>query len=63
MNIKICSKEMRTAFDVANKKKELERGQEEALDEEEFVEFYYKLMTRPEIDELFDKYADDEVTV
>ena len=54
---------MRTAFDVANKKKELERGQEEALDEEEFVDFYYKLMTRPEIDELFDRYADDEVTV
>ena len=63
LNIVISKEEMKVAFDIANKKKETETGKEEALDEEEFVDFYYLLMRRPEIDKLFDKYADDEVIV
>ena len=54
---------MKVAFNVANKKEETEKGKEEALDEEEFLDFYNLLMRRPEIDKLFDKYADDEVMV
>ena len=61
MNIEVDKDEMRAAFDVANKKKEEVEGKFEALDEKEFVDFYYLLMRRPEIDELFYKYADDEV--
>ena len=35
---------------------------QEVLNEDEFVDFYYRLMRRPEIDELFDKFAaGDEV--
>lgn len=33
-----------------------ERGQ--VLNEEEFVSFYYSLMRRPEIDEIFKKYVE-----
>ncbi len=33
-----------------------ERGQ--VLNEEEFVSFYYALMRRPEIDEIFKKYVE-----
>ena len=63
LNIVISKEEMKVAFNIANMKKETEKGKEEALDEEEFLDFYYLLMRRPEIDKLFDKYADDEVIV
>ena len=53
---------MLAAFNVANKKDEKER-KKDALDVDEFVDFYYLLMRRPEIDELFYKYADDKVNI
>ena len=64
LNIKISSEEMKEAFDHANTKKDrsLKEFGQEVLNEDEFVEFYYRLMRRPEIDDLFDKFAaGDEV--
>ena len=64
LNIKISKEKLQDAFDQANTKKDRslkEKGQD-VLNEDEFVDFYYHLMRRPEIDELFDKYAkEDEV--
>ena len=64
LNIKISKEKLQEAFDLANTKKDKslkEKGQD-VLNEDEFVDFYYHLMRRPEIDELFDKYAkEDEV--
>ena len=64
LNIKISKEEMQEAFDHANTKKDksLKEFGQDVLNEDEFVDFYYRLMRRPEIDELFDKYAaGDEV--
>ena len=64
LNIKISKEELQDAFDQANTKKDrsLKEFGEDVLNEDEFVDFYYHLMRRPEIDELFDKYAkEDEV--
>ena len=64
LNIKITKEELQEAFDQANTKKDrsLKEFGQDVLNEDEFVDFYYHLMRRPEIDELFDKYAmEDEV--
>ena len=64
LNIKISKEELQDAFDLANTKKDgsLKEFGQDVLNEDEFVDFYYHLMRRPEIDELFDKYAkEDEV--
>ena len=66
MNIKISKEELQDAFDQANTKKDrsLKELGQDVLNEDEFVDFYYTLMRRPEIDELFDKYAqEDEVRI
>ena len=62
LNIKVSREKMQTLFADANTDHDdksshwKERGQ--VLNEEEFVTFYYSLMRRPEIDELFKKYAE-----
>ena len=60
LNIKISKEKMQTLFNDANTDHDdksshwKESGQ--VLNEEEFITFYYGLMRRPEIDELFKKY-------
>ena len=59
LNIKIEESILKKVFDEANEDKQIkikDRGQ--VLDENEFVTFYYKLMRREEIDELFLQYTD-----
>jgi hypothetical protein len=41
---------------MANKDKSKKAREEESLDETEFVAFYYSLLKRPEIDEVFIRY-------
>ena len=62
LNIKISKDEMRGAFNESRKKKKrsLQNSGQDYLDENEFVDFYHKLMRRPEVDELFDKYTKEE---
>ena len=62
LSIFITDKELKKAFDKANTKKDrsLKESDQEVLNEDEFVEFYYMLMRRPEIDDLFDRYAREE---
>lgn len=59
LNIKMDKNEMKRLFNEANTelndKSSKEKGQ--VLNEDEFVAFYYKLMRRKEIDEIFLKYA------
>jgi len=58
LNIKLEKEEMKKLFNEVNtdkSKSRKDRGQ--VLDEEEFVAFYYKLMNRPEIDEIFRRYS------
>ena len=65
LSIIITDKELKNAFDKANTKKDRssKESDQEVLNEDEFVEFYYMLMRRPEIDDLFDRYArEDKVT-
>ena len=65
LNIKISKEKLQEAFDHANTKKDrsMKEFGQDVLNEDEFVDFYYRLMRRPEIDELFDRYAkEDEVT-
>ena len=64
LNIKLSKEKLQDAFDNANTKKDrsLKELDQAVLNEDEFVDFYYRLMRREEIDELFDKYAkEDEV--
>lgn len=64
LNIKLSKEKLQDAFDKANTKKDrsLKELDQAVLNEDEFVDFYYRLMRREEIDELFDKYAkEDEV--
>lgn len=62
LNIKVSKEKMQTLFNEANtdhddkSKHWKEKGQ--ILNEEEFVSFYYSLMRRPEIDEIFRKYVE-----
>ena len=47
---------------LAERDRSLKEFGQDVLNQDEFVDFYYRLMRRPEIDELFDKYAqEDEV--
>eukprot|EP00090_Calanus_glacialis_P018621 TRINITY_DN2888_c0_g1_i14.p1 TRINITY_DN2888_c0_g1~~TRINITY_DN2888_c0_g1_i14.p1 ORF type:complete len:706 (-),score=250.49 TRINITY_DN2888_c0_g1_i14:266-2272(-) len=59
LNIKLDKEDLRNLFNEANTEKtnsaSKEKGQ--VLNEEEFVTFYYKLMRRPEIDEIFTRYS------
>ena len=40
----------------ANKNRSTKAREEESLDEDEFVGFYYSLLKRPELDEVFIRY-------
>ena len=58
LNIKMEDALLKKVFDEANTEKDMkikDRGQ--VLDENEFVTFYYKLMRREEIDDLFVQYT------
>ena len=67
LNVKVSKEKMQTLFNEANtdhddKSKHWgEKGQ--ILNEEEFVSFYYSLMRRPEIDEIFKKYVETVIIV
>ena len=43
------------SLQAANKDK-AKKGEKEALDQSEFIAFYYSLLRRPELDEIFIKY-------
>jgi len=60
LNIKLDKEELRKLFNEANSEKTNPASKEkgEVLNEDEFVSFYYKLMRRPEIDEIFRRYTD-----
>ena len=57
LNVKLDPKDLETMFEAANKKKARKEGEEEALDESEFICFYYSLLRRPELDEIFINYV------
>ena len=67
LNIKVNKEKMQTLFNEANtdhddkSKHWKEKGQ--ILNEEEFVSFYYSLMRRPEIDEIFRKYVETVIII
>ena len=65
LSIFISNKELQRAFDEANTKKDRssKESDEEVLNEDEFVDLYYRLMRRPEIDDLFDKYAQEDKVI
>jgi len=62
LNIKLSREDFKKLFDAANTEKTNPATNEkgEVLDEDEFVAFYYKLMRRPEIDDLFHRYSNKE---
>ncbi len=56
LNVKMDKEVLKEHFDAANKKKA--KGEEkEALDQDEFVSFYYSLLKRPEIEDVFLRFA------
>eukprot|EP00092_Neocalanus_flemingeri_P005512 GFUD01005942.1.p1 GENE.GFUD01005942.1~~GFUD01005942.1.p1 ORF type:complete len:789 (-),score=239.22 GFUD01005942.1:53-2419(-) len=59
LNIKLEKEDLRNLFNEANTEKSNPASKEkgEVLNEDEFVSFYYKLMRRPEIDEIFRRYT------
>lgn len=58
LNVKLSSDELCELFQKSNIKK---NGQDvEDLDEEEFITFYYSLMKRPELDEIFIRFASEQ---
>lgn len=56
LNIKMPKEDIETLFRTANKNRAKQR-EVEALDEGEFVAFYYSLLKRPELDEVFIRYS------
>lgn len=44
------------SLQAANKDKATKKGEKEALDQSEFIAFYYSLLRRPELDDIFIKY-------
>lgn len=56
LNVKLTKEELRRLFIESNTEKG-KPGESETLDEEEFIAFYYRLMRRPEIEDLFKKYT------
>ena len=59
LDVKLTKEELSQAFAEANEVKATRRGEEEALDETEFVKFYYSLLKRPELDKIFQQYVSD----
>ena len=59
LNIKVDKTFLEGMFMAANTRKAESRKEEEALDEEEFVAFYYSMLERPELDEIFQTYSKD----
>ncbi|CAL8139538.1 unnamed protein product [Orchesella dallaii] len=58
LNIRMDEDDANKLFHEANTRKASGKNPPpEVLDEEEFVAFYFKLLRRPEIQDLFDKYA------
>ena len=69
LNVKLSKEELKARFDKANTVKDGESKQvpeiklqighstSQTLNEDEFVAFYYSLMRRPVVDELFTKYT------
>jgi len=59
LNIKLDKEELERRFNEANTEKTNQQSKDkgEYLNEDEFVNFYYKLMRRPEIDEIFNKFT------
>jgi len=55
LNVKLSKEELKGRFDKANTVKD--GASKQTLDEDEFVAFYYSLMRRPVVDELFTKYT------
>lgn len=53
MNIVMEESQARQLFNTANTKKNERKGTIEVLDENEFVDFYFKLLQRPELEKLF----------
>ena len=60
LNVKLTKEELSQAFVQANEVKATRRGEEEALDETEFLKFYYSLLKRPELDKIFQQYVSDQ---
>ena len=59
LNVKVGKEELEGMFQAANTRKAVGQKEEEALDEEEFVTFYYSMLDRPELDGVFQKYSKD----
>ena len=59
LNIKMGKDHLEGMFVAANTRKAVGHKEEEALDEEEFVAFYYSMLERPELDEIFQTYSKD----
>jgi len=62
LNIKLEKEDIAERFSEANTEKTDPAAKEkgEVLNEDEFVDFYYKLMRRPEIDEIFGRYSNKD---
>lgn len=56
LNIEVEEKDAKRLFNESNINKS-KKGDEEALDEDEFILFYSKLLNRPELDELIRKFG------
>lgn len=56
LNVKLETGKLLKLFHAANHKKAV-KPEEETLDEEEFLCFYYSILERPELKEVFEKYA------
>ena len=59
LNVKMDKEDLKKLFDVANKNPAKHR-EDEALDQDEFLAFYYSLLKRPELEDVFFKYAKTE---
>ena len=59
LNVKLDKADLEGMFQAANTRKAVGQKEEEALDEEEFVTFYYSMLDRPELDGVFQKYSKD----
>merc|ERR1712029_673163 len=54
--------QLKKMFQQANKVKANRPKEEEALDADEFLTFYYSLLRRPELDRIFLEYVSDKVS-
>jgi len=62
LNIEMAKHELKKLFDECNQEKTDPKSKDkgEVLDVNEFVTFYYKMMRRPEIDFIFQKYSSQD---